>query len=140
MLPISSPTTIPVTKCWELKSATVTLLDTYPMKYNFRFDDIQLKEPYLYVEMKDSTINLFNLMVETPEDNVPFTYFYQINKLQLAGGLLDLRDNSYEVPFDYHLSEIEMKVDTISSTADWVNAFATMRLNKKRQASGGTGY
>ena len=113
------------------KSGTVTLLDTYPMKFDFRFDDILLKEPYLYVEMKDSTINLLNLMVESPADTIPFTYSYLINKFKIEGGLLDLRDNTYEAPFDYHLSEIDMKVDAVSSTAKWVDAFATMKLNKR---------
>ncbi|MCK9411592.1 MAG: DUF748 domain-containing protein [Prolixibacteraceae bacterium] len=113
------------------KSATVKILDTYPMKYSFRFSDLELNEPYLYVEMKDSTINWLNLMMETPADTVPFNYFYQIKKLSIVNGLLDLRDNSYEAPFDYHLSEIAMKVDSISSTSKWLNAFATMRLNQR---------
>ncbi len=113
------------------KSASVTLQDTYPMKYSFRFSDLEMNEPYLYVEMKDSTINWLNLMVETPADTVPFNYFYQIKKLSIVNGLLDLRDNSYEEPFDYHLSEIAMKVDSISSTSKWMNAFATMKLNQR---------
>ena len=112
------------------KSASVIMKDSYPMKFDFRFDQIELNEPSLYVAMKDSDINLFHLMVESPADTVPFNYAYQINKFRIAGGTMDLRDNSYEVPFDYHLSEVEMKVDSISSTAKWLNAFASMKLNK----------
>ncbi len=113
------------------KGADVTIADTYPMRFNFKFGNILLNEPYLYVEMKDSTINLLNLMVETPTDTVPFTYSYQINKFRIENGMLDLRDNSFEAPFDYHLSEIAMKVDSISSAAKWLNAYSTMKLNQR---------
>ena len=113
------------------KGASVTLLNTYPMKYSFRFSDLELNEPYLYVETKGSTINWLNLMVETPEDTVPFNYYYQINKLNIVNGFMDLRDNTYEAPFDYHLSEIAMQVDSISSTSKWMNTFASMRLNQR---------
>ena len=113
------------------QKASVTLGETYPMKYCFRFDDIKLTEPYLYVEMKDSTINWLNLMVESPADTVPFSYYYKINKLKIDNGLMDLRDISYEEPFDYNLSEIEMKVDSFSSKSIWVNTFSTMKLNKR---------
>ncbi len=112
------------------KSANVIMKDSYPMKFDFRFDQIELNEPSLYVAMKDSDINLFHLMVESPADTVPFNYAYQINKFRIAGGTMDLRDNSYEEPFDYHLSEVEMKLDSVSSTAKWLNAFASMKLNQ----------
>ena len=119
------------TKVLALKTGEVTMLDSYPMKFDFRFGEINMTEPFLLVEMKDSTINLLNLMVESPEDTIPFTYAYQINRFRITEGLLDLRDNSYESPFDYHLSSIDMKVDSISSSAKWLNAFASMRLNKR---------
>jgi len=113
------------------KSAAATMLDTYPMKFNFKFDDIKLKEPYVYLEMKNSTINLLNLMVESPADTVSFTYSYHINKLRIVDGLIDLRDNTFEAPFDYHLSEIAMKVDSVSSDAKWLNLYSTMKLNQR---------
>ena len=118
-------------KVLAARSGSVILNDTYPMKFDFKFGLIKLVEPFMYVEMKDSTVNLLNLMVESPKDTVPFTYAYQISKFRIEGGKLDLRDNTYEAPFDYHLSEIAMKVDSISSSAKWLNAFATMRLNKR---------
>jgi hypothetical protein len=118
-------------KVLEVNKANIVLNDCYPLKYTFRIDQIQLSEPSLYVEMKDSTINLLNLMVESAEDTDPFTYFYQVNKLRIEKGRMDLRDNSYEEPFDYHLSDISLKLDSVSSTSSWVNAFASMRLNKK---------
>ena len=35
------------------KSASVIMKDSYPMKFDFRFDQIELNEPSLYVAMKD---------------------------------------------------------------------------------------
>jgi hypothetical protein len=113
------------------KNAAVTLLDTYPMKFNFKFGDIELKEPYVYVEMKNSTINLLNLMVESPADTVPFTYYYHIDKFRIDAGVMELRDNTFDAPFDYHLSEIAMKVDSVSSDAKWLNVYSTMKLNQR---------
>jgi hypothetical protein len=119
-------------KVMGARSAIVTMKDSYPMKFDFKFDLIQLTEPYLFVEMKDSTINLLNLMVEsTGEETPPVEYAYQIEKFRIERGLLDLRDNTLEAPFDYHLSEISMKVDSITSSAKWLNAYASMRLNKR---------
>ena len=34
-----------------------------------------------------------NLMVESPENSAPFTYFYRINQLRIELGKMDLRDN-----------------------------------------------
>lgn len=122
---------LPDRKVLGAKMATVSFKDSYPMKYHFRMDTIRLIDPYMYVEMKDSTINLLNFMKESPADTVPFTYFYQINQLKIENGLIILRDNTYAEPFDYQLGEIAMKVDSISSDSKWVTAYSTMRLNKK---------
>ena len=113
------------------KLASVSIRDSYPMLFKFQFDEIKLTEPYLYVEMKDSTINMLNLMVESAPDTVPFTYSYRINQLKIENGMLDMRDNSYEAPFDYHLSEIALKVDTLSSQSKWVKMYSTMKLNNR---------
>ncbi len=119
-------------KVLGVQRANVTIRDSYPMKFDFKFDLIQLTKPYLYVEMKDSTINLLNLMVEsTEEETSPVEFAYQISKFRIEQGLLDLRDNTFEAPFDYHLSDITMKVDSITSSAKWLNAYANMRLNKR---------
>lgn len=113
------------------KLATVSIRDSYPMLFKFQFEDFKLTEPYLYVEMKDSTINMLNMMVESPADTVPFSYSYHINQLKIEDGILDLRDNSFEEPFDYHLSEIALKVDTLSSESKWVKLYSTMKLNNR---------
>ncbi len=113
------------------RSAVVTLDDSYPMKYFFRMDKVTLTEPYIYCEMKDSTNNLLGLMVETPDDGEPFNYYYKINHFVIEDGLVDFRDNSYGDPFDYHFDKISLSVDSVSSTAKWLTAYSTMRLNKR---------
>ena len=122
------------------KKIHVTLRDTWPMKFNFNFGKIQLAEPYLFVGMKDSTINLMHLMVETPADTVPFTYSYRIGEFKIEDGQMEIRDNSYEEPFDYHLSDIAVKTDSISSASKWLNIFATMKLNTRSKLQGELGF
>ena len=122
------------------KNAKVILKDSYPMKFAFNFDQISLTEPYIYFEMKDSTNNLINLMVpDTAMKEEPFNYFYKINHFEMANGILDFRDNTYEAPFDYHLTEIALKVDSISSVDKWIKAFSTMRLNQRGKLKAGLG-
>jgi len=113
------------------KLATVSIKDSYPMLFKFQFEDIKMSVPYLYVEMKDSTINMMNLIVESPADTVPFSYSYRIGQLKIENGILDLRDNSFEKPFDYHLSEIALNVDSLSSQSKWVKLYSTMKLNNR---------
>ena len=113
------------------RQAKVTMDDSYPMKFVFNFNTIDLTEPYLYFEMKDSTNNFLNLMVDTTESEEPFQYYYQIKHFQINKGFLDFRDNSYSEPFDYHLDEIALKVDSVASTAKWLTAYSTMRLNQR---------
>jgi len=113
------------------KSGKVIMDNTYPMKFAFNFDTIALTEPYLFFEMKDSTNNFLNLMVPTNANEKPFEYYYKINHFKIEGGLLDFRDNTYGEPFDYHFDQISMNVDSVTSTAKWVNAYSTMRLNQR---------
>ncbi len=121
------------------KEGIVTMNDSYPMKYVFNFDKITLTEPYLFFEMKDSTNNFLNLMVDTVESSEPFNYYYRVNHFKIDNGLVDFRDNSYGDPFDYHLDEIALKIDSISSVDKWVTAYSTARLNKRGKLKGELG-
>jgi hypothetical protein len=136
------------TKVLGARQTTVSFGDSYPLRYNFEIDSLRLTEPYLFVEMKDSTVNLLNLMVETPSgtgsqaisnsDSPAFAY--HIKKFRIAEGVLDLRDNSYEEPFNYNLSSIEMKVDSIYSDSKWLNTYSTMKLNKRGKLQAELGF
>ncbi len=113
----------------------VTMADSYPMKYVFNFDQITLTEPYMYFEMKDSSNNFLALMVDTVSSTAgssePFQYYYRVNHFIIDNGMVDFRDNSYGDPFDYHLDNIALKVDTVTSVTKWITAYSTARLNKR---------
>ena len=113
------------------KTAKVGMTATYPMKYIFNFNSIALTEPYLFFEMKDSTNNFLALMVDTTQSSEPFDYYYKISHFRIDSGLVDFRDKTYGDPFDYHLDQISLKVDSITSVDKWIDAYATMRLNKR---------
>jgi hypothetical protein len=114
------------------KNGHIRLQDSYPMKFVYNFDTITLSEPCIYFEMKDSTNNFLNLMVaDTVKDEKPFEYYYKINHLKIDDGIVDFRDNTLHEPFDYHFDEISLKLDSIASVDDWVNTYATARLNKR---------
>ena len=70
-------------------------------------------------------------MVDTAESTEPFEYYYRVNHFKIDNGMVDFRDNSYGDPFDYHLDEIALKVDSVSSVNKWVTAYSTARLNKR---------
>ena len=57
--------------------------------------------------------------------------YYAINELKLNNGILDYTDNLTGEPFNYHLSEIEVDSDSISSTSKWLNIYSTMLLNNR---------
>jgi len=113
------------------RNTEISLNNTYPVKFSFKFDTIALTSPYLYFEMKDSTNNFLNILVDSGEDTEPVQYFYQINSLKIDSGQVYFRDNSYGEPFNYDFDEISLKVDSITSLAKWIKAYSTMRLNKK---------
>jgi len=106
--------------------------DSYPMKYVFNFEKISLTEPYLFFEMKDSTNNFLSLMIDTVKSTgKPMEYFYRINHFKIESGMVDFRDNTYGDPFDYHIDQIALKVDSLASTDKWLTAYSTARLNKR---------
>ena len=113
----------------------VTMTDSYPMKSVYNFDKITLTEPYLFFEMKDSSNNFLTYMVDTVSSagsgSEPSQFYYRVNHFKIENGIVDFRDNSYGDPFDYHLDNIALRVDTVSSVNKWVTAYSTARLNKR---------
>ena len=112
------------------KQGHVVLVNSMPMKFSFNFDTIALTEPYIFFEMKDSTNNFLNLMVQSTTTSEPFQYYYRINHLNIDRGLVDFREDAHGEPFNYNFDQITFKVDSFSSVSKWINAYSTMRLNK----------
>jgi hypothetical protein len=57
--------------------------------------------------------------------------YYAINHLDINNGALDYTDNLTGQAFEYHLSEMILKSDSISSDKDWVNLYSDMLLNNR---------
>ncbi len=57
--------------------------------------------------------------------------YYAINHLDIDNGVLDYTDNLTGQPFAYHLSEMVLKSDSISSDKDWVDLYSDMLLNDR---------
>ncbi len=111
------------------KRGHVVMNQIYPMKFSFKFDTIELTEPYLFFEMKDSTNNFLRLMVESDKKSEPFKYDYRISHLKIDNGITDFRDYTCGEPFNYHIDRISLKLDSISSDSKWIKAYSSARLN-----------
>ena len=57
--------------------------------------------------------------------------YYAINHLNIDNGVLDYTDNLTGQPFAYHLSDMILKSDSISSKKDWVDLYSDMLLNNR---------
>ena len=118
-----------------------------PGSMRFLLDSIRLIEPYVYFEMYDSTNNIIEAMnrtlarVKEPIDSAQATdtlmdtsmpeLYYAIQSLDINGGIVDLVDRRTGEPFKYYLSDLQMSVDSIESTASWINTYYQMILNKR---------
>ncbi|MCF8365763.1 MAG: DUF748 domain-containing protein, partial [Bacteroidales bacterium] len=120
----------------------------------FHFDSIFINRPYLYFEMMDSTNNIFDVFgyePEYPEDTLApvsrdseveaeIGYNYSIDFLQIEKGRIAFVDNTTDEAFIYPLSEIEMKADSITTDAAWVNTYAQMLLNDRGKLNAELGF
>jgi len=57
--------------------------------------------------------------------------YYAVNRINIEKGVLDYSDNLTGIPFNYHLSEIEIKSDNIVSDANWITINSNMILNNR---------
>jgi hypothetical protein len=117
----------------------VTLKNASPMSGRFIIDSLDLTKPYLYFEMKDSSNNFLELFPpEQPDslagketDTISAPLFYTINSFSINDGIIDFVDNGLKDPFKYHLSQIMLKIDSVSSNSTWLTVNSTMKLNER---------
>ena len=117
------------TKVIGAKKGHVVMQPTYPMMFSFNFEKIALTEPYLFFEMKDSINNFSKLMVDSRTSGEPFHYFYKIDHFNIDNGLIDFRDDTHGEPFNYHIDQISLKVDSVTSVSKWIDVYSSARLN-----------
>jgi hypothetical protein len=118
---------------------SIALNNSLPLAGKLMFDSIALAKPYLLFEMKDSSNNFIELFPPEQPDTLtpvksdtlskPFLYF--VNSFSISNGIIDFTDNSLDEPFKYHLSQIKLNVDSISSLSSWLTAFSSMKLNEQ---------
>jgi hypothetical protein len=112
---------------------------------SYEFGAIDLTEPYIYFEMDSITNNFFQIFklddyseseaevqVEAEVDRLSEPeLFYAIDNLKVNAGLMDYSDNLTGNRFDYHLNNISIDSDSISSKSDWIDIYADMLLNNR---------
>ncbi len=117
----------------------LSLNNSFPMSDSYAIDSLVLTKPYLLFEMLDSSNNFLELLPGTTNDTLAQTNAdtlsehlnYSVNSFSINNGIVDFVDLTLKNPFKYHLSQIKLKVDSLSSTSSWVKAFSGMKLNEK---------
>jgi len=121
---------------------------------SYAFNTIEMTKPYIYFEMDSITNNFFTIFklddymnfdvdpsaseddIEQKEgqsvENVESSdLYYAINNLKVNSGIMDYSDNLTGERFDYHLNEITINSDSISSKSKWINIKSDMLLNNR---------
>jgi len=113
----------------------------------FLVDSVILAGPYVYFELKDSTNN-FTEILHIPADEadssgrttpVPDTVlqeqsdpiYYAIRSFVMQNGTVDFRDRLSGEPFDYHLTDMTIRTDSIESTSEQIRVYSSMVLNHR---------
>ena len=113
---------------------------------SYKLGTIALTQPYVYFELDSITNNFFQIfkledqpdensdkeISGTPTDTISSgNLFYQIDKLKVDRGLMDYSDNLTGERFNYHLNEITIDSDTITSDSRWITIDSEMLLNNR---------
>jgi hypothetical protein len=123
-------------KILGVEDLSVALNTSFPMGGRFALDSLSLIKPYLLFEMKDSSNNFIGLLpVSQPDtivksqvstDTLSKPLIYSVNSFIIRDGIIDFTDKSLKEPFKYHLSQLELKVDSISSSSVWLKAYSSI--------------
>jgi hypothetical protein len=140
---------------WQNMDCLIGELDAFDQQ--FVIDSLKFMQPYILFELFDSTNNFFRILnyemaeeqdsmgVQKPEiearDTLESTpLYYTINSLVIDQGIVDYVDHLTSENFDYHLSEIQLDVDSIDSRSEWVNLYSKMLLNNRGKLTAEVGF
>ncbi len=118
-----------------------------PLQQQFIFDTLLIDTPKGLFERYDSIhTNISDLLkvadtnrnntaseeveTDTTTGNKPQLY-YALNTFRLSNGIFDFMDKTTDEPFSYHLSEIDVELDSIHSNTNWIETTARMKLNNR---------
>jgi hypothetical protein len=111
---------------------------------SFVLDSLKITQPYVYFEMDSITNNFFKIFkvasssevtnvvgeeIQELDSTSDSNIYYAINHLIVQDGILDYSDNLTGERFDYGLSEIKMKSDSIFSDSKRLHINADMLLD-----------
>ena len=111
-------------------------------------DSLTLTQPYIHFELYDSSNNFFDFLgiqpipedqsveetdseIDTLNSIEKSSLSYALNSFIIEDGVIDYTDHRTAEPFNYHLSELAMAVDSITSQTDWINTYSRMLLNNR---------
>ncbi len=130
-------------------SAKEMYVDIQKLDYtnsSYIIDSLIINDSYTFFQLDSLTNNFFKIFkIESSENentlvNIDTTkanvteeskFYYAINHLDVNRGVLDYTDNLTGKPFNYHLSEIDIKTDSILSDSKWVDIQSEMLLNNR---------
>ncbi len=124
----------------DKKFLSVGLINTSLKKIDFynhtyAFDSISIDRSYTFFQLDSMSNNfsrIFLMESDTAKTNKDKTsLFYSVDHFNVTNGILDYTDNLTGQLFNYHLSEIKFDADSLESTSDWIDVYATMLLNDR---------
>jgi len=133
------------------KKVTTNLKKIDYANSSYIIDSLNVDGSYTFFQLDSVSNNLFRIFkldqpIDSTQTEVAITQtadsvsvdsaqanemYYAINHLAIDNGVLDYTDNLTGQPFEYHLSEMVLKSDSISSDKDWVNLYSDMLLNDR---------
>lgn len=101
----------------------------------YEIDSLAIDQSYTFFQldsMSNNFLRIFELGSDTTtKSSEPSSVKYSIDHFSVTNGTLDYTDNLTGDLFNYPLSEINFTSDSIQSTSDWIDIYATMLLNER---------
>ena len=120
----------------------------------YEFDSLVLTGLYVKFILNDSTDNLSEMFgysdsdttlteaveADTSSTETTGSLYYSLEAFIIRKGVIEYTDNLTGEPFDYHLSEITLATDSITSDAGWVDFYSEMLLNNRGTLKAKVGF
>lgn len=140
---------------WEKMDCQISEADAF--RQRFILDSLKFTRPYILFELYDSTNNFFRILnyeIDTTEDSTGIPeqeievvdtldvspLYYVVRSFVIDQGTMDYIDHLTSEDFNYHLSEIQLGVDSIDSHSEWVNLYSSMLLNNRGKLNAEIGF
>lgn len=131
----------------SLDRFTVRLQEADAANGRFLIDSVLLLKPWVHFKMHDSTNNITDYLdrfiasipameedtvdEKTDSESSADELYYALAHLTIQDGMVDILDGRTAELFKYHLSDIELTTDSITSKSNWVATQSNMLLNNR---------